>query len=119
MSNNNTRARRPGIGQAFGATAGLITITAVKGSEAIEKTFDTAIKSLDVAEQTVEIAVSAVTLAKAGFELTGNSWLENLTIENKVDKAYAELELVKAEIEVDALKDEAEKLRTARQSANA
>lgn len=114
MNNNNTRQRKHGIGQAFGATAGLITMTAVKGSEAIEKSFDTGIKSLTVIEGAVDIAVSATTLAKAGFDLTGEQWLENLKTENLVDKAYAEVDLIKANIEIDAIKAEAKALRESR-----
>ena len=116
MNNPNTRTRKHSIGQAFGATAGLITMTAVKTSEAVEKSFDTGIKSLTVVEGAVDIAVSATTLAKAGFDLTGEQWLENLKTENLVDKAYAEVDLIKAQIEVDALKAEAKSLKTSREA---
>ena len=112
----NTRTKKHSIGQAFGATAGLITMTAVKGSEAVEKSFDVGIKSLSVAEGSVDIAVSAVTLARAGFDLTGEQWLENLKTENLVDKAYAEIDLIKAQIEVDALKAEALELKASRKT---
>ena len=110
----NSRQKRPSIGQAFGATAGLLTITAMKSSELVEQTFDVAGNALSVVEGTTNIAVDAVVLARAGFKLSGDSWLENLQTENKVDKAFAEVELIKAEIEVDELRAEAQKLRDTR-----
>jgi len=111
---SNTRNRRPGIGQAFGATAGLVTVTAVKSAEVIEKSFDVASKSLDMVDGIADMGVSTVNLAKAGLELTGNGWLENLTIDNKIDKAFSQLELVKAEIEVATILKEAEELKASK-----
>lgn len=115
----SSRTRKPGIGQAFGATAGLVTITALKGSELIEQSFDVAGKSLSIVEGATDIAVDAVQMARAGFKLTGDSWLENLQIENKVDRAYAQVELVKAEMEVDELLAHAQSLKDSRAAKTA
>ena len=113
----NSRQKRPSIGQAFGATAGLITTTALRGSELVDKSFDVAGNTVQVFAVATDIAVDAVNLAQSGFKLSGESWLENLQTENKVDKAYAEIELIKAEIEVDELMAEAEALRKSRTTA--
>ena len=108
---SNTRNRRPGIGQAIGAVAGLATVTAVKLTEVTEKSFNITSKGLDTVDGVADMGVIVVDLAKQGLKLTGDGWLENLKIDNKVDKAFSTLELVKAEIEVETLLQEAKDLK--------